>query len=124
MVKELESSTCSIANSNEEAAGGDIFESGQAETTSDAEMEDDNRFGTTHSVPEADAFVVDPDVDLDSRFLLDMLSADGLASYSSLAQRALAQLLEGRTRCPTGTFDICSPVISFFTLLKMFFACY
>ena len=56
---------------------GSISEPGQDETPSDEEMEDDNAFGATHNLPEADAFAVDADVDLDSRFLLDMLSIDG-----------------------------------------------
>ena len=69
MIKELEKSA--------RASAGSISEPGQDETPSDEEMEDDNAFGATHSLPEADAFAVDTDVDLDSRFLLDMLSIDG-----------------------------------------------
>ena len=73
MVRELEDSARAKADSSKKVVAGHISED---ETPSDVEMEDDS---TTHSasVPEADAFSVDGDVDLDSRFLLDMLSTEG-----------------------------------------------
>jgi hypothetical protein len=52
-------STRASADSNKKAAAGSISEPGQDETTSDEEMADDNAFGTTHSMPEADAFAVE-----------------------------------------------------------------
>ena len=75
MSRELEDPACAKADSSKKVVAGNISED---ETTSDVEMEDDN---TTHStsIPEADAFTVDGDVNLDSRFLLDMLSTDGPA---------------------------------------------
>ena len=114
MVRELEDSACAKADSSMKVVADNISED---ETTSDVEMEDDC---TTHSisVPEADAFTVDGDIDLDLRFLLDMLSAEGsvqLEVPNDGLEGTRATRGEREMRSPTGTFEATcfSPVFSF-----------